>query len=74
MIKDPETGWQEPSVTINGKELSYAEAMVVRVAVTSFRMAIAEDSLQIALGPLAHGYDFHLRVVERLLLANGDMT
>lgn len=36
MITDLETGWVEPTIIINGVELSFAEALAVRVAVSSF--------------------------------------
>ena len=68
MIHDTETGWTEPTITINGRQLSFAEAMTVRVAVSSFRLFVAEPSNREGLGPgLAQNYDLRLAAVERYM-------
>lgn len=46
----------EPSITINGHTLSDAQAMSVRVAVTSFRADLDQPSAADALGPIAAAY------------------
>jgi len=33
-MKDEASGWVEPDITINGRLLSFAEAMSVRVAIS----------------------------------------
>lgn len=35
----------EAKITINGKELSYAESMTVRVAISSFMMELKNEGL-----------------------------
>jgi hypothetical protein len=35
----------EPNITINGQQLSEAEAMTVRVAVASFAMSLTDEGL-----------------------------
>ena len=37
--------YKESSIIMNGVELSYAEAMTVRVAVESFSMSLVEEGL-----------------------------
>lgn len=65
MIIDPETGWLEPTVVINGRQLDFAEAMTLRVAVSTFRIQLSDPRMQRALGPLAGNYDHHLMNIER---------
>jgi len=64
MIRDPNTGWQEPTITINGFQLSFAEAMAVRVAVSSYRMWLSGQNRKEIGERLADGYDHCLRAVE----------
>jgi hypothetical protein len=69
-MRDPETGWVEADVTINGASLSFAEVMSLRVAVSSFRLTLNDDSFRSGLGEdLARNYDHHLSRVEALLIA-----
>jgi hypothetical protein len=69
VIRDEETGWVEASVSINGESLSFAEAMSLRVAVSSFRMSVNDDATRRLLGEnLADGYDTHLRKIELLMI------
>lgn len=56
MIRDEHTGWSEAEITINGKLLSFAESMTMRVAITSFAMSVADSKNLGDLGSIAHGY------------------
>src|SRR4030095_14425910 len=68
-VRDADTGWTEAHVIVNGRELSFAEAMSLRVAVSSMRINLADDALRAGLGEqLALNYDHHLATVERLLI------
>jgi len=68
MIRDPQTGWIEATVTINGNPLSFAEAMTLRVAVGAFLMNLADPSVRAGLGEgLAGGYQQHLRTITRYM-------
>jgi hypothetical protein len=70
---DPETGWREATITINGRVLSFAQALSVRVAVSSFRLELADPAFAAGLGPeLAANYDAHLQTVEALLIGKGE--
>jgi hypothetical protein len=72
MIHDQETGWTEPTITINGRALTFAEAMTVRVAVSSFRMFVNEPSNRKGLGAeLATNYDARLAAVESYMRIGG---
>jgi len=67
---DKESGWVEPDIVINGKELTFAECMVVRVAVSSFRMSLTAPFISEGLGAIAKNYDHHLMNIERMMLKN----
>jgi hypothetical protein len=68
MPKNDATGWVEPDIVINGRVLSFAECMVVRVAISSFRIGLSNKEMREALGEqLADGYDHHLLQVERIM-------
>lgn len=56
MIKDEETGWVEPSITINGQPLSFAEAMTVRVAIATMQLQMSDPATQALVGKVAAGY------------------
>ena len=51
----------EPFIKINGRQLSEAEAMTMRVALESFAISLAEDGL---------GEDSHGKTMVRLYLKN----
>ena len=71
-IVDSATGWQEATVLIDGHELTVAQAMSVRVAVSSFRIQLGDPAFRAGLGPtLADNYDAHLATVEDLLIDCG---
>lgn len=66
MIRDDETGWIEPTITINGRELSFAQAMTLRVAVGHFGMFLADGNIRRSIGDrLAEGYQANLAEIER---------
>jgi hypothetical protein len=68
MIRDPDTGWIEASVTINGRMLSFAEAVSLRVAVSAFRIQLEDPAFREGLGPIAASYDAHLARIEQLMI------
>jgi hypothetical protein len=63
MITDPDSGLTEATVVINGKQLSLAESMALRVAVTGYAMMVSETSFAKELGPIANGYRHQLRAI-----------
>lgn len=68
MIHDRQTGWTEPTIVINGVELTFAQAMAVRVAINSFRMFCSEAWNRDNLGwRLADGYNERLGEVEAFM-------
>ena len=68
MIRDHETGWVEPSITINGHALTFAQAMTVRVALSNFAMFLADSATRRNLGErLADGYSLNLQALERFM-------
>lgn len=56
---------REPEIVVNGVRLTEAQAMAVRVAVTSFRMD--RDHLA-GLGPIGPLYDARLAEVEDVMV------
>ncbi len=59
----------EPDIIINGYSLSEAQAMAVRVAVSSMRIGLTDPEYREGLGEsLADGYDRHLARVEQIML------
>ena len=69
MIRDPETGWTEAEITINGQRLSFPESMALRVAVSSYRMFVRDEDNAAAIGErLADGYDHHLAAIEAAIM------
>jgi hypothetical protein len=68
-MKDDTTGWVEADITINGRTLSFAESMTLRVAIGSFRLSLSDDDMRRGLGePLASNYDHHAAAIERTLI------
>lgn len=63
MIKDETTGWVEATIVINGKQLSFAEAMTVRVAVNMFQMQLSDDDFKSSMGAVGAGYSQNLQSV-----------
>jgi hypothetical protein len=68
MPRDDDSGLAEPDIIVNGRALTFAECMAVRVAVSSFRIQLSAPSARDALGQLAENYDHHLANVERMML------
>lgn len=68
-IRDKETGWVEADVVINGKPLTFAESMTLRVAITSFLMQVSNQETAELLGPISVGYRELLIAIERKIRA-----
>lgn len=68
MPRDEETGLVEPDIVVNGKPLTFQQAMSLRVAVGGYRMLLDTPSMREHLGMLAESYVAHLVIVERLML------
>lgn len=64
MITNKETGWTEAEVIINGKPLSFAEAMTLRVAVSHFYMWLSGDEVERDMADLGIGYKSKLDSIE----------
>lgn len=60
----------EPEIQINGITLTYAQAMSVRVAVTSFRWDLSNSEHRKALGRIGDLYDMRLAEVENIMGLN----
>jgi hypothetical protein len=70
MPTDPDSGMVEPDIVVNGYALTFAEAMSVRVAVSSMRISLTDPEHRAGIGErLAGNYDHHLANVERMMLA-----
>lgn len=61
-------GWREATVTINGRTLTSAESMTLRVAITSFRISLSASGTATELGDIGVNYDRHARSIEDMLL------
>jgi hypothetical protein len=71
MPTDEMTGLVEPNITVNGRALSFAESMTVRVALSSFRISLSDAAMRQGIGErLATNYDTHASRVEQLMLLN----
>lgn len=64
MILDKQTGWVEAEVIINGVQLTFAESLTLRVAVTSFLMQVSTPETTALLGPVSAGYRTNLMSIE----------
>jgi len=72
MPRDITSGLAEPDITINRRALTFGEAMAVRVAVSTFRIQLADEAFREGLGrSLADNYDRLLAGVERTMLTKG---
>jgi len=61
-------GLVEPDIVINGRALTVAECLAVRVAVGNFRIALADPGFRAGVGEaLAGNYDHHLERVEQTM-------
>jgi hypothetical protein len=70
-MTDPETGWTEPDVMINGHQLTFSESMSLRVAVGSFQSWLTGNRHLLG-ADLAKGYERHLASIHRFMLENAD--
>jgi hypothetical protein len=63
-------GLTEPEILVNGRALTFAESMAVRVAIGNFRITLTDRKIRRGIGErLASNYDHHLANVERTMLA-----
>lgn len=62
----------EPDIWVNGNELSPAQAMAVRVAISTFVDQLAEPSAEDALGPIAGAYRSRLNEVLNMIFVAKD--
>ena len=70
MPTDEESGWVEPDILVNGRALTFAECMAVRVAISSFRLSLTAQSFREGLGDaMVRGYDRHLARVEQTMMS-----
>jgi hypothetical protein len=60
----------EATITINGTTLTNAQAMSLRVAVTSFRIELHEPEMAEVMGDIGKMYDECLIEVEQLLVSH----
>jgi hypothetical protein len=68
MPTDEKSGLVEPDIIVNGRALSFAESMAVRVAVSSMRISLSDPAFRSGVGePLAGNYDRHLARVEQTM-------
>ncbi len=72
MLVDEQLGWIEADIVINGRRLTFAESMAVRVAVSSFLMFVSEPGTRKRLGGVAAGYEAQLVAVEQNLRGRVD--
>lgn len=60
----------EPSISINTHYLTDAQAMAVRVAITSFHAETADEGCREELGPIADAYHLRLSEVLKLIISS----
>lgn len=49
-MRDDQIGWIEADVTINGRVLTFAESMTLRVALDNFHMFVSNEAVKKDLG------------------------
>ena len=55
----------EPDIIVNGRRLSFAECMTIRVAVSCFQLQLTDSKYRAALGKaLSDGYDHQLQQIQ----------
>lgn len=59
----------EPRITINGVELTDAQAMTVRVAIGNFRIELNDPDFARALGTVGDVYKARAAEIERVMLS-----
>lgn len=68
------TDWPaEPSITINGRELSMGQAMVVRVGMSAFLMLLEDPEHRADFGPVGESYVARTREVLRMIHPRSDV-
>ncbi len=68
MPRDDDPGWVEPDIIVNGRALTFAECMAVRVAIGNFRLSLSDRSFRVGVGEqLASNYDQHLANIEHTM-------
>lgn len=69
MPRDPDSGLTEPDIVINGRALTFAECMTVRVALSNFRIWLSDPESRAGIGePLAGNYARHASTVVLTML------
>jgi hypothetical protein len=58
---------REPQVTINGHELTHAQAMTMRVAINLFSIELQDDKFRDDLGLMGRIYQSRLREIALLM-------
>ena len=67
-MKDPAgIGMPEPDIVINGKTLTFGQAMTMRVAVSSFHMYVSDAQNAKVLGTIAEGYAARCAEIETIM-------
>lgn len=64
----------EPFIRINGRELTAAQSMAVRVAVSDFHTQMRDPEFAEELGPIAQGYADRLLEVLKIMQCVGEWT
>lgn len=68
MPTDDNSGLVEPDILVNGRALTFAECLSVRVAIGNFRIILSDPVFRQGVGePLARNYDHHLASVEQTM-------
>jgi hypothetical protein len=69
MLEDSDTGLREPTITIEGEVLTFAEAMTLRVAIGMFCIQLADPDFRRGLGEVLAGhYARHAHAIEHLCI------
>lgn len=66
-MRSPDGTMVEPDITINGAELTFAQSMTVRVAVSSFAIGLQDPEHVEALGPIGLAYQARIREIFHLI-------
>jgi len=66
-VRDAATGMLEATIVINGRTLTFAESMTLRVAISNFLLMLGDQEFRNALGPIGEHYDHHLTQIEQYL-------
>jgi hypothetical protein len=69
-MKDPETGWVEADITVNGQKLTFAQSMTVRVALQTFAQTL--EQVGDMMGQTGVNYWDRIEEINALLMRNQD--